>query len=826
MKRFWALLFLGLWACDDGASSESPAADATAPGVDAGPDAALFDAYAPADASIEPSPSDADTWQRPHLAPEVEPEAIATAWRLGAWTSGDLDRVADDIEHDRFVYPDEGTDARGVDWTTLAEAGANGELGDFASQGSLYAAAQVTLDPGEHLFARTESTIGVYTNGWLQPGDVYHSRRHRVPLATHAGDNLVVVRAFGGRGQPEAALWRTTDEVVFNFVDLTPPDLRVGESEALPLGVAVLNLTDRPLADLRARVVESDHLQATEVRYPSVGPFGLTQIGFTIAPKQPFADFDDPPEGEPAGEVIPVRLRIESPDLEHSYERTVELRTVRAEAPYRRTFVSPVDHSVQYYGVQPPSDLDPQRDYGLVLSLHGAGVEGIGQAQAYSKKDWAYVIAPTNRRPFGFDWEVWGQLQGLNALDDAMRTFAVDPTMVHVTGHSMGGHGTWQFGILHPGRFAVVGPSAGWMSFYSYQGSTRPSSVFGRAAASSDTLTYIGNLARRAIYIIHGSADDNVPVREGRDNFAASSAVTDDAHYHEERGAGHWWDGDAAPGADCVDWPPLFDLMHERRLDPFELTFDYVSAGVQVNPDHAYVHLRSAETPLRDLEIHSMPEGGDTVRLDTDNVRSMVLDGGVLRAKGVARVVVDGAAMDVVDGPMPVGPQAGKRPKVNGPFHEVFYRPFCLVYPDDRPTLAAVAAYYTSLWNVIGNGHACALPTSRLTDALRTEYNLIHLGGAPDLVADLGWPLAWDDLEIRLGTTRFPQSALLFVFPEAGHLSAVLSSTLGEESLLYRVAPFSSRGLLPDFLIWSPEGGRAAGFFDAAWGWDSTLAVP
>jgi hypothetical protein len=49
----------------------------------------------------------------------------------------------------------------------------------------------------------------------------------------------------------------------------------------------------------------------------------------------------------------------------------------------------------------------------LVLSLHGAGVQGIGQAQAYSPKDWAYLIAPTNRRPFGFDWEEWGRRNGL-----------------------------------------------------------------------------------------------------------------------------------------------------------------------------------------------------------------------------------------------------------------------------------------------------------------------------------------------------------------------------------------------------------------------------
>ena len=35
----------------------------------------------------------------------------------------------------------------------------------------------------------------------------------------------------------------------------------------------------------------------------------------------------------------------------------------------------------------------------------------------------------------------------------------------------------------------------------------------------------------------------------------AMLAVTDDVQYHEEPGAGHWWDGDVAPGVDCVASP-------------------------------------------------------------------------------------------------------------------------------------------------------------------------------------------------------------------------------------------------------------------------------
>ena len=265
-------------------------------------------------------------------------------------------------------------------------------------------------------------------------------------------------------------------------------------------------------------------------------------MAFELVPKAQWGAAED---------VVPLTLRVSAPGLASPVDHPMELTVVPAEVPYRQSFLSDVDGSVQYYGVHPPSDFDPARAYSLLLSLHGASVEAIGQARAYEQKDWAFVIAPTNRRPFGFDWEEWGHLNGMAALNHATATLRIDPARVYVTGHSMGGHGTWQFGVHHPGRFAVVAPSAGWASFYSYTGATRPGGVFARSRAQSDSLRYFSNLARRGVYVIHGDADDNVPVREGRDNSAAAERESDDVVYHEEPGVGHWWDKSDRPGADC-----------------------------------------------------------------------------------------------------------------------------------------------------------------------------------------------------------------------------------------------------------------------------------
>ena len=130
----------------------------------------------------------------------------------------------------------------------------------------------------------------------------------------------------------------------------------------------------------------------------------------------------------------------------------------------------------------------------LFLSLHGAGVQALGQSRSYSRKTWGHVVAPTNRRPFGFDWEDWGRLDAIEVLERAQAALGTDPLRVYLTGHSMGGHGTWHLGATFPDRFAAIGPSAGWISFWSYGGSDRLDEaaplerMLMRATTASDTI--------------------------------------------------------------------------------------------------------------------------------------------------------------------------------------------------------------------------------------------------------------------------------------------------------------------------------------------------
>jgi len=796
MRSVVALLVLA--TCAFGCGNKTP--DEQQP-VDAGDTGVVADA------------GDADTGPKgiPPLAPVTEPVPVAIdrflVGRLPTTATTDTVRAA--IEAGTFVLPTDGATSDGVKWKAIAP-GAKGELGTASSGQILYGAAQLDLATGTRVFGRIDAALSVYTNAVIQPADIYASGSIRVPMVVHEGSNLVVVRGIGGRGQVQAQLYSTPDELVMNLDDRTVPDLVVGDASEQWIGVPVLNLTGNAAYDVSAKVEDNESFVATTVTYPSLAAGSVTKLAFDLKPK---AAFTTPKQ------KIKVALRIESMSLDWSYRREIELDTVDGVAAYRRTFRSPTDGSAQYYGVLAPKDVDKTKSYALVLSLHGASVQAIGQAGAYSARDWNYLIAPTNRRPYGFDWEEWGTLDALEVLEHATGSFKIAPDQVYLTGHSMGGHGTWHVGILFPGRFATLGPSAGWISFETYAGVTRATGALGRAQAASNTLDYVTNLAKRGAYIIHGDADDNVPVTEARTMVDVLKPITSDVIYHEEPGAGHWWDGTAAPGADCVDWQPLFDFMKSHKLDPSETTFKFKTPSPWVSNKHSYVTIVSEADAYLDCALDSS-QTGDTVTLTTTNVRSMTLAGGALLAKGAKKVVVDGKSYDVTDGPIAIGPTSGKTTLVHGPLNEVFHRPFCFVFQDDASGLANAyqryASFLISSWAVTGNGLACALPISRVTPQIRKDYNLVYLGMAKSSLAAAPKELSWDSA-ITVGATKYDGSALAMVFPESGRLSALLATSPGSETFLFRFMPFSSRGGVPDWFVWSTGGAKASGFFDPEW---------
>jgi hypothetical protein len=781
----------------DGSSDDPSMMDGTviaADGSAAGPD------------TTGPEGDASETTEDQPIVVQGDPNSVALDTWFVTGISAD-DAIGAALDAGSFVSPSEaGVDGNGHYWSAAPaeESGAVSGGGQY-----FYAATTVITEEPTGLIVRAGRLYNVWLNGVRLPADVYKSGKHRVPFRTQAGANSLVVQGGGG-ADALVQLWTTDAELYVNWSDAITPHLIVDRVDTeCYVGAAVLNLSDRALPGFEAHVVESEHFEATTMSLPSFGPGATSQVAFALRQKQAVVSVDD---------VVEVTLRLSAPALVQIYETTVTLTSKLRTDPYKRTFLSSMDGSAQYYGVREPTEVVDAAEYGLALSLHGAQVEAINQASSYAPKTWTYVAAATNRRPFGFDWEEWGRLDGLEVLADAKASFAIDPTRVHVTGHSMGGHGTWQFGSLLSGRFGVVGPSAGWCSFYTYGNTQKPSGAFARARASSDTANYVSNLAGHPVYMIHGTADDNVPFSQGEYMFGLVDPITD-VTFHQEPGAGHWWDGDVSAGADCLDWPPLFELMEATTFNPYTLDFNYTTPSPMVNALHSYVTIRSCTSAYSDCTITSTDGGDGTVTLDTDNVRSMVLNGDALVAQGVSTVTVDGVDHAVAEGPLSIGPQGGKTPEVYGPFNQVFQRPFCLVYPDEGPpTYQRYASYLLSAWNIIGNGSGCALPLSQVDEALREERNLVYIGVAEaDIPATISLPFDWGVNTVVVDGTPHEAAAMMFVFPDGERLSAVMTTTWNFEHLLFWHQPFSSRSGFPDFIVYTTSGLATAGMTGPEW---------
>ena len=842
---------------DDGATSGSDGDDDDGTGGDASGDVTN-------DSGGSAGGVDPIAWGQTGLTPLDKPLQAAAAkplalgaCRVAAYFSTDPDSVGAALLDGSATLPGDGAVAYGKAW----KATSPNENGQFpaagSAQGTTWTLCELQpegLAQGARLVAQVDRAYELRWPGRRQPADVYGSGRMRVPmrLAPNAAADAKLIVGVRGRGGQALGLrvWAVDTGIALNPADTTAPDLRVGVKSELWLGMPVLELDEAFSLDVRAKVVESAHFAASEVAWPGLVPGGAAQIGWKLLPKAAPTSATDGVDdaGKPKPLKIPVTLQLHSAAHPEAVQVVIELEVKEGEQPFRQTFRDSADASVQYYGVRPPRDFDPSTaapgktdpktsPYAMMLTLHGAGVEGLGQAAAYGAKTWLWHIAPTNRRPFGFDWEEWGHWNGIHALDDAMARFGPDPTQIYLGGHSMGGHGTWQFGVHHAGRFAVIGPSAGWDSFYTYGGAPKPTGPISRARAHSDTSHFLDNVRDRAVYVIHGTADDNVPWSEGKTMLTKASAQTSDVDHHWQEGAGHWWDGDKAEGADCVDWPPLFALMQARKLDPFELNFHWRSPGPYYTHQHSYLTVEAASSPMSDTVADSVFDGAK-LTLTLQNVRRARIDGAALRARGVQQLTWSGGSggpgatpttVEVPDGPLLLGEAGGKTIGQSGPMNQVFQRAFAFLVAEDDVAARTIAAYWASSWQQIGNGHCVVLPASAAAQARAAGRQLVWFGVAPPEALPLamqvpGQPGAKAEGPTVAGAT-FAGAAVATVFPRGDGVDALLWAPQDKLGLLYSLLPFSSRAGMPDFVVWDSSGLRAAGFWGNDWAVEPTWTV-
>jgi dienelactone hydrolase len=696
--------------------------------------------------------------------------------------------------------------------------------------------------------------------GAFRVGDPYANGSVSLPLPLAAGRNHLLFRT--GRGRLHVTFEPVERPLAIAPHDRTLPTLDVAAPFDVEAALLCINAAATPVtAGALVLRATAGAAPMVETPVPDLPAHGLRKAGVRMrgtAPSAPgslYAWVSLHRAGAPA-EAPPLhRVRLRLPVVEGTDVRRV-------------TFRSAIDGSVQYYAVRPSATAGA--DQALVLSLHGAGVEADGQAAAYGPRGWGDVVAATNRRPFGFDWEDWGRLDALEVLAHATAVRRPDPRRIYLTGHSMGGHGTWHVGVLHPDRFAALGPSAGWIAFSTYGGGRGVDAsadpvveLLARAATASHTLDFKTNYAALGLYVLHGVDDDNVPADQARRMLAELAPFHQDVRSHFEPGVRHWWDRDAAaPGADCVDWAPLFEFFARRArpnaAEVHHVHFRTPSPGISDACHWARIEQQERCQRPSDVDLRCDP-GAARIRGTTGNVARCSFDVTHLAAGAPLAVELDGQDLGAVTRPGPgdggrvafariegrwaqvaaVLDPAQKHPGRCGPFKAAFMHRFCLVYgtggTDAERTWARNRARHDAevFW-YRGNGSVDVCADDAFDPAAHLDRSVVCYGNA-DTNRALAPLLGTAPLALSAGTLRVGDRvlagddlALLACVPRAGSATALVAIVGGTGVRAMRATDqcpiFVSGVAYPDVLVFTADlrtrslgALRGAGYFGNDW---------
>lgn len=751
------------------------------------------------------------------------------------------------------------TEYRDVRWDTIQQY--YGTAGVICAG---YAYARFECPRACRAVAKAEKLGGFVLNGRSYLGDVYGNGWFETPVQLDSGTNHVLLRISGfGDRRVRFRLVPVTTPIDIVARDVTAPDLIPDSGQTAWFGIPLVNNTTARVGELRLQLRLLNDSVVAETIVRNLAGFGVKKM--PVLARLPPKPYDS------AG--LSLVVRAELADTLSAFDRsdrdvvseTLRLPFRKPHQPRRQTFLSDIDNSCQYYAVTYPSDFDPARRYPVIFTLHGAGVEAWGQANAYKQKDWAFVVAPTNRRPYGFDWQDWGRLDALEVLDTVLSRLPIDPDRVLLCGGSMGGHGDWHVGLNHPDRFAVVAPQASWPTHQLYvPWFLQRSAIFAqpeqlairdKALRSDNVPALLSNALNLPYFVVHGGDDDNVPTLHGRSLALWLDELGQEFCYREVPNRGHWW-SDESLGITVADDTALMNYIRDRRRVSGPSHVRFRSGDLGTSYRAYWASIEQARTVGQDAAVEAWADDS-TVRVSTENVARfrLHLDGPPFSQTRI-KIEVDGQHVGRAF-ELPSHPsfhrsrgrwQTGearlrephKTPERYGPAKQAMMRPFVLVYGTGNALTADflrhTATQEALRWWLIANGSTEVLPDTEVTDSVIADRNLVLLGSPTEnsvthRIAH-ALPVRARSGHMFVGPEDMGDSlAAMLVFPNPLNPERLVLVRMGTDPENTRLASLwrvvSSGAGVPDFMVFDRRvrrygwaGVRAAGFFGPDWGLD------
>ncbi|KAA6436853.1 prolyl oligopeptidase family serine peptidase [Dyadobacter flavalbus] len=688
-----------------------------------------------------------------------------------------------------------------------------------------------------------------FVNGVPHAGDMYRYGWMHLPVRLKKGNNEIYARVarFGSYGGVKAQLSFPKKPVYLNIEDLTIPDIVPGlKNDSLWAGLVVVNTSSKVLKGFQIKSSVSGKETITTI--PSVPAYGLRKVGVLINA----ADVSAPGKQDVAVTLLKDGRQID--------ESIMAIQSVEQGKQYSRTFISELDGSVQYYAVSPQLKPTSDKKPALFFSVHGAEVQAISQARAYKPKEWGVVVAPTNRRPRGFNWEDWGRLDALEVLEIAKKQFQPDSSRIYLTGHSMGGHGTWFLGATYPEKWAAIAPSAGYPTLSSYgshdgvipdSAGSPMESILLRSSNASNVLALTSNYKSLGVYVAHGDADKTVSVKYARQMRDILGKFHRDFSYYEHIGGEHWY-GDIS-----VDWPPIFDFFswHFIPADTAVNFVDFITANPGISSKMRWAEIQQQVTPLKYSRIQiSLNKKANKISGSTSNVAAISFNLGAFATGTEVQIALDSLAAvnykvkqrnETIylkkdsNWTVSTPEKQSKNPRRNGTFKEAFKNNMVFVYAtggskEEADWALEKAKYDAETWYYRGNG-AVELIADKDFNPEQYKNRGIVLYGNKDTNA--AWNKLLRDCPVNVSSGKITISnknfagdnlAACFIWPRSDSENASVAVISGTGKKGFQAANanqyFSGGSGFPDLMIYSLEmlsegikDVKMAGFFGNDW---------
>jgi pimeloyl-ACP methyl ester carboxylesterase len=681
----------------------------------------------------------------------------------------------------------------------------------------------------------------VYINGQPYEGDHYDFGYTLIPFKLKRGLNEFIYTP-GRFGRVSSKLVAPTKPVMLTKRDMTVPSLIIGEEGNKWAAIRVINASEKDLAGLSIRCILQTGEEAT-YSTDNVTSLSVRKVKFQIPSTR---------VKQTSGKVKATIVLLDSKGKELD-QAEIELTQHDANVHHERTFVSQIDGSVQYYSVAPSTT--PGAGQAMVLSVHGAGVEARNQARAYKQKDWAHVVAATNRRPYGFNWEEWGRIDGMEVLTEAKKVFQTKPELTFLTGHSMGGHGTWHLGVTFPDQFAVIAPCASYPDILGYGRGPVPSEMEGnqhlnmlrRSANGGRTLDLKRNFLQSGVYILHGDDDTVVPVEQARQMRQTLGEFHPNFVYYEYPGGSHWY------GDHSVDWHPIFSFFNWQSIPEKSKVnhIEFHTASPGISASNYWITINQQQIPL-EFSTVIFDRKGDTIIGKTENVASITLHLSELTFEKNPLIIIgdqevqSGSRNDVVlkleSGSWKISDinLQEKHPQRNGGFKNAFNNQVVLVFAtggnkEENEWYRNKARFDAEAFQYKANGSIEIVSDRNFRPADYPDRNVVLYGNADN---NRAWtlllnhsPVTVRNNELVFGEKVFRGNDLgtYFIYPrpdsQVASVGVVAGTGIKGMKATFANDYFSGVNGYPDLLIFKNDmlkdgldGILISGFFDNKWG--------